>query len=277
MTLTQQLGQPDSQIRRLFDEHLPRLAPTMRATWKPALAGRTLLRPPAGAPASTLGHANSARLTWTRTALATSNDVLPGAAALLRIGATPTLIADLHTIATTTAPPNTSHTAGAAILIGMMDQVWRYPMALVDPIYEEVFTAADLTDAITRLPHPWVGDVTAVTTLSGHLLPALTGTAHPAPTFVGSPDIGGAEADIIVGTTLVDIKTLQASTLNLRHALQLIAYALLDFSDQYALTHVAALTARYGQLVTWNLQDVLHHAGNLTLGDARELTQMALI
>lgn len=277
MTLTQQLGQPDSPIRRLFDEHLPRLAPTMRATWKPALAGRTLLRPPAGAPASTLGHANSERLTWTRTALATSSDALPGAAALLLIGATPTLIGDLHTIATTTAPPNTSHTAGAAILIGLMDQVWRYPMALVDPIYEEVFTAADLADAITRLPPTWIDDVTAVTTLSGHLLPTLAGTAHPAPTFVGSRDVGGAEGDIIVGTTLVDIKTLQAATLQRRHAQQLIAYAFLDFSDQYALTHVAVLAARYGQLVTWNLHDVLHHAGNLTLGDARELTQIALI
>lgn len=276
MTLKNLLDDPTSPLRLALKEHLPRLAPTMRATWKPAMTGREVLAAPDGAPADVLGHAIHERLVWTRAPLVTAEESLKGAYQLLQNDASPALLEELHDLARRPAADNSPDTAGAAALIGMMDQVYRYPLALAEPIYQTVFTARGLDEAIAGLPQPWVADITAVTAASGPLLADLTGPATPGATFTGSSAVGGADADLIVGTTLVEIKAVRTTDLRLRDAQQLIVYALLDVDDQYALTHAALLSARYAQVVTWDLGELLDRAGQTTLQQARASLELAL-
>lgn len=277
MSLRHQLDDPNSAVRRAFEQHLPRLAPVMRATWKPAMAGQEPRRAPDGAPADVLGHALSERLVWTRTPLTTTGIPLLGANLLMQDGASPTLLEQLHHVTASTMPDNTEPAAGTAVLVGLLDRAWRSPSALTEPWYETTFTEPTLDRAIAQLPHSWIEDVVQVTARSGPLLSRLPGPSIPGPTFTGSPWVGGADADLIVGTTVVEIKATRAADLRLRDAQQLIGYALLDVDDDYLLTHAAVLSARYGRLVTWDLAEVLDQAGGLTLERARTTLAEAVL
>jgi Fe-S-cluster formation regulator IscX/YfhJ len=81
---------------------------------------------------------------------------------------------------------------------------------------------------------------------------------HPGPTFAGSRLVGGADADLIAGTLLVDVKaTVDPRRAKKSDLQQLIGYALLDFDDGYALDEVGFFYARHGVLVSWPLSDLL--------------------
>ena len=75
------------------------------------------------------------------------------------------------------------------------------------------------------------------------------------PTFVGSPFVNGADADLVVSRCLYDVKT----TVNPRDQLpanvrQLIGYALLDWHDRYGLERVGFYFARQGRWMDWPLE-----------------------
>ena len=55
------------------------------------------------------------------------------------------------------------------------------------------------------------------------------------PTFDGSRNVGGADADLIANGTLIELKTTRQDKFErIDHLCQLLGYALLDFSDTYA-------------------------------------------
>lgn len=98
------------------------------------------------------------------------------------------------------------------------------------------------------------------------LLPALpAGPVSTGSTFDGSADIH-ADADLIVGGTLVDFKARQgarpradgsrAAVLSREDLDQLLGYVLLDYSDAFALHSVAVYAARYGHYASWPLADL---------------------
>jgi hypothetical protein len=102
------------------------------------------------------------------------------------------------------------------------------------------------------------------------LLPALVargGPLHVGPSFVGSPDVGGADGDAIVGGLLVEWKAtrgdrrhsdgrrycrLDGDTLH-----QLLGYLLLDYQDEFAIDTLALYSARYAYLVSWPIVELL--------------------
>lgn len=112
-----------------------------------------------------------------------------------------------------------------------------------------------------------VADLIAMRDLArDHLIPAVAG--HPVesgPTFNGSEDLP-ADADLIVGRQLLDIKASQggsprrdgtrAASLGRVELDQLLGYALLDYSDTYELDSVGHYLARYGTTITWPLVDL---------------------
>jgi hypothetical protein len=65
------------------------------------------------------------------------------------------------------------------------------------------------------------------------------------PTFAGSTDIGGADADFVIDGLLLDCK---ATTTRLGSAEigQLAGYLLLDYDDQYRITQVGLYLSRQG-------------------------------
>lgn len=79
------------------------------------------------------------------------------------------------------------------------------------------------------------------------------------PTFAGSRDIGGADADLIIDHRLYDIKTTNNPRKDFPdHLRQLIAYALLDWDDKYELTDVGFYFSRQATYMSWPLSRLLN-------------------
>ncbi|MEU6663033.1 hypothetical protein [Streptomyces sp. NPDC046821] len=93
-----------------------------------------------------------------------------------------------------------------------------------------------------------------------------------APLFTGSRDVGGADADLILGGMIVDCKaTIRPHRIGRAELYQLIGYALLDYDDIYQLDSAALYLARTGTLVRWDLDELLDLTGaEMGIGDLRD-------
>lgn len=82
------------------------------------------------------------------------------------------------------------------------------------------------------------------------------------PVFTGSTDLGGADADYILGGTLIDCKaTTRPRHLGRDEIHQLAGYLLLDYDNQYGIEEVGLYYARQGALVTWTTEEFLKRLG----------------
>jgi len=77
------------------------------------------------------------------------------------------------------------------------------------------------------------------------------------PTFAGSPDVGGADADLVIDGCLIDIKATVNPKLDPDFLYQLAGYLLLDYDDQLHIDTVGIYMARQGMLFTWSVADFL--------------------
>jgi hypothetical protein len=88
------------------------------------------------------------------------------------------------------------------------------------------------------------------------------GACRAAPTFVGSGDVGGADADLVVGGLLVEIKSVsRPETLPNNAIWQLAGYALLDYDDEHRFDEVSFYLSRIGWLVTWQADEYFRLLG----------------
>ena len=72
------------------------------------------------------------------------------------------------------------------------------------------------------------------------------------PTFAGSPDVGGADADLILDDCLVEFKTtIKDEIEKVRTLYQLIGYSLLDYDDEFGLGRLGVYMARQGEFIEW--------------------------
>jgi hypothetical protein len=77
------------------------------------------------------------------------------------------------------------------------------------------------------------------------------------PTFAASAALGGADADLILGRTLLDLKTTKKARPDRPTLWQLAGYALSDFDDRYSIDSVGFYYARFGKTITWSLGEFL--------------------
>ncbi|QLQ39642.1 UvrD-helicase domain-containing protein [Micromonospora robiginosa] len=100
-------------------------------------------------------------------------------------------------------------------------------------------------------------------------LPATARICGPA--FLGSQDIGGADADFILDGLLLDCKAaIQPRGLGRDEIYQLAGYLLLDYDDRYGIDRVGLYLSRQGGLVTWSVPDFLRRLGATgPVGDLR--------
>ena len=92
------------------------------------------------------------------------------------------------------------------------------------------------------------------------------------PTFEGSGDIGGADADVILDNCLLDIKSTVKAGIQKLWLYQLLGYVLLDYSDRFELSMVGFYMARQGKFMEWpidNLLETLSAKHNRSLADLR--------
>jgi hypothetical protein len=77
------------------------------------------------------------------------------------------------------------------------------------------------------------------------------------PTFAGSGDVGGADADLIADGCLIEIKTSKQMQIDADWLHQLVGYVLLDYNDEHHINSVGIYMVRQGLLFTWPLADFL--------------------
>lgn len=80
---------------------------------------------------------------------------------------------------------------------------------------------------------------------------------HLNPRFALSPNLGGADADLIYGDTLLDWKSNTPTNIVGREELwQLIGYALADTDDAYGIRRVEICALRWRSAVSWHLREL---------------------
>ncbi|MFB7894685.1 hypothetical protein ACFC1I_20950 [Microbacterium sp. NPDC056044] len=81
----------------------------------------------------------------------------------------------------------------------------------------------------------------------------------PNPTFMGSHAVGGADADLVIGDLLIEIKTREQITNPwIRDTLfQLLGYALLDVDDAHGIRRLGILLPRQPYVAIWTLDELL--------------------
>lgn len=92
------------------------------------------------------------------------------------------------------------------------------------------------------------------------------------PGFAGSELVGGADADWIIGDTLIDCKVYnRLSVSELRgFLLQLLGYVMLDLDDRFGIRQVGIWLPRQGLMPTWSLTRLLSGDPEMLLPSLRE-------
>ena len=133
-----------------------------------------------------------------------------------------------------------------------------------------------------------VGDLVAMRDLARErLVPALPpGPVSTGTTFDGSADLN-ADADLIAGGMLIDVKAGQGGKLRVdgtRAASlaridldQLLGYALMDYSDTFALHTVGVYAVRFGYLAAWPLAELGQQMGGRPIDLAERRAQFAQV
>lgn len=91
------------------------------------------------------------------------------------------------------------------------------------------------------------------------------------PTFLGSSDVGGADADLIVDDRLIEIKTTKRKSLDRVTAYQLVGYLLLDYDDKYGINRLGFYASRVPALILWPAEGAIAvmSNGRETVGSLR--------
>ena len=282
-SLTAAVQRADSPVGRWMRTTFPHLAPLQRAVR--AAAGELVVAPSAAVALGTQGAAIDwwiralvdprvslelpIRGLWDRRAAfdGAGRELLD-----LLCPRRPTILeADLH------ADRPDEWWARACYALALLVERFRNPMATGSRLFTlpAGSTAADL---LALANDDEVADLIALRDLARtRLLPLLeAGTVHSGPTFDGS-HLLAADADLVVAGLLIDIKSgcggpprrdgTRSPALAGTDVYQLLGYALMDFSDRYALRGAGIYAARFGRLVQWPLTELIQQAtGRSDLG-----------
>ena len=116
----------------------------------------------------------------------------------------------------------------------------------------------DVEDLLTIAQSHWIEDLSAQSKAFCHCFEDKFRSEHVLnPKFAGSSDVGGADGDLIIESSLLDVKSTTNPRINGAWLYQLIGYALLDYEDQYGLTNAGIYLTRQGRLVDWEIQSLI--------------------
>ncbi len=154
--------------------------------------------------------------------------------------------------------PEFEHQLGAlCFALALYEEYFRMGGAGRSPL-EDLGPLTDLDTVLTLASQSARADLAA---LARHLTMTqgaqLASPIVPNPTFAGSHLVGGADADVIAGHRLIDVKTVTASQIERVDLWQIIGYALLDLDRSYAVDEVGIYYSRHGVQVVWPLADLL--------------------
>lgn len=158
---------------------------------------------------------------------------------------------------------NPSDRAKNAVILSWFEQ--HYRSGYIPPVLEEFanrrsLNADDVLQTLySRIPDRVVEDVNGLMDTVPNVWGAdLKLSFILNPTFEGSLDVGGADADWIVDNTLYDCKCVRKQRpFGRRLLLQGLGYVLLDYHDQYQISRVGWYFTRHQMRIRYPLADVL--------------------
>ena len=141
------------------------------------------------------------------------------------------------------------------VVLALFEQCFRAIPRPESPLFTAYASSAD--DLLQIAPAHWIDDLCAMSGLFYDRMGGrFTEDAILNPTFEGSTYIvGGADADVILDSCLIDFKTTINAKIEGRALYQLLGYCLLDFSNQYGIQRVGFYLPRQGRFLTWQLGD----------------------
>jgi hypothetical protein len=161
------------------------------------------------------------------------------------------------------------------LILGCFEQFHRAGVERIWPssILAGAVDSTSVDQLLGLVPAPWVEDL-------GELAAGFKRSlgSHRAknticnPKFEGSRDVGGADADLILDGKLCEIKTTIKPSIDPAWLFQLVAYALLDYENQYDITALGLYLTRQEQWVDWELDSflgLLSGRPNVDVGDLR--------
>lgn len=144
--------------------------------------------------------------------------------------------------------------------LALFEQVFRIGRVSPGSLLADPEPARTADELLARVPDAWVDDLSSLSRAfsdsQGDLLRGAR-EARLGPTFDGSHDVGGADADLILDGCLVDIKTTTTPKVTAEMIRQLVGYVLLDYSGSYGIEEVAIYLSRQQRLVRWSLKELL--------------------
>ncbi len=263
VSLKRELESPRSPIRRFLDDRLPHTTKVLDP-WQRALKGVKPQLPgddPSGQPTpnAVLGHAISARIGW-GFAPADRPGIRAGAQALVAAGCSAAVMEDVVAQLAGPVPKHPYDAARLSWFAGLFDRAHRSGR-WDDATYDPLRTAATAEELLAQVPAAWAADIVAVHRRAERALAPLLGDEGPAPRVGASATapapLDDAEAELILGGTVVDLKVTATTKTRLRDLHQVLAVALLDTDDAWGVTHVAVAPVRFGLLVRWDLAELL--------------------
>lgn len=160
-------------------------------------------------------------------------------------------------------------------LLSLYEQLYRVPAAyLTKPPLLLSGPDAGLDEHLGLVDDRLVSDVAALTLLFTESQPDLAVRHQHVvsnPIFDRSNDLGGADADVIVDSTLLELKTVKTPVLNKITVWQILGYLLADTTDRHEIREVGWYFSRHGYLWRLPVDELLArlHGGTLDLTSAR--------
>lgn len=268
MSLTSRLDKTDDPIRLFFLERFPNTRPLIN-DMRAACDGAETIRPETSTPWSLLGHAIDYRIRGYFAPVSLHGQPELGIQGVWSGGAGWELrerigfglerqARELNTVGRRLDRNEEEWVARLCLVLSMFEVYARSGQVVAEL---QVINPQGLTaDQLLNIPEPhWVDDLSAMSwafyesSRNFLKLPVVLN-----PVFDGSMDVGGADADLILGHCLVDIK----ATINLKRidrlwVYQLLGYLLLDYSNTYDVESVGFYMARQARYVRWRLDEFL--------------------
>ena len=277
LSLTGHLGDKRSPVRRYFAESFPKTRGFPKQV-RAHLSGAAMIEPPAGMGPGELGLVGMAidyriryyfaaylvakrsgaasglksfvALTWSKKRMARYQSLLESH---------DRYIADLKPHCRRLGRADEEELNRRCVVLAMFEQLYRMGLFAIGKTWLD----RNPLNPLAIPEQPWIDDLCRMSEAAYVAMHERLGEPHHLnPKFEGSRDLAGADADLIVGRTLIDIKTNRdpADRLNLI-LYQVLGYALLDYSDKFALEKLGLYLARYGVSIEWTIEDLLEQIG----------------
>jgi hypothetical protein len=271
VALTWELEERSSPLRRHFEERFPRRR-EVAAEVRELARGVETVRPAEPVPWALVGAAVDYAIRLALDPAGAPGPALHGARLLVEAGALPAdVVGEL-----------------LAALPEAADEERRcrlaYALALLDGVYRGRDLDArprSLDELLALAPGAAVADLGELSALFRERLLPLCAGAVLGPVFRGSADVGGADADLLAGGCVLDVKAVvdPGRIGKPSWPWQLLGYALLDYDDELGIDAVGLYLARQGLVVRWRLAE---YAGQLAgrpveLGDERRRLRELLL